>query len=61
MSPWFFGPKKLPRALGAGVPPHWDFRRRQMNDLLQVTVDAHGGTGQGNGKVDVQTFKMISP
>ena len=32
-----------------------------MDDLLQVTVDAHSGTGQGNGKVDVQTFKMISP
>ena len=31
-----------------------------MNDLLQVAVDAHGGKGQGNGKVDVQTFKMIS-
>jgi hypothetical protein len=31
-----------------------------MNDLLQVSVDAHGWKGQGNGKVDVRTFEMIS-
>jgi hypothetical protein len=31
-----------------------------MNDLLQVAVDAHGGKGPGNGRVDVRTFKMIS-
>jgi hypothetical protein len=28
--------------------------------LLQVAVDAHGWKGQGNGKVDVRTFEMIS-
>jgi hypothetical protein len=28
--------------------------------LLQVAVDAHVWKGQGNGKVDVRTFEMIS-